>query len=113
MIAFDQDGLKRRVHGTVVDVSWPLDLGVKAVEGIVDHDVAPVVDWSAFATLETLGIDEVALRKGHGDDVAVVWMRDADGQNPVLAVLPDRLQATVQSFLETIPEGLKITVRRI
>ena len=104
-IAFDQDGLKRLVHGTVADVGRQLHLGVKAVEGIVDHYVAPVVDWSAFAALETLGIDEVALRKGHGAYVAVVWMRDAEGHNHVLAVLPDRLKATVKRVCIDLWEG--------
>jgi len=47
--------LKRLVHGTVADVSRQLGLGVKTVEGIVDHHVAPGVDWSAFTALETLG----------------------------------------------------------
>ena len=112
-IAFDQDGLKRLVHGTVADVSRQLHLGVKAVEGIVEHHVAPVVDWRIFPALETLGIDEVALRKGHGAYVAVVWARDAEGNNHVLAVLPDRLQATVQAFLETIPAPLNATVKRV
>jgi len=41
-------------------------LGVKAVEGILDARLAPTVDWTACSALETLGIDEVALRKGQG-----------------------------------------------
>ena len=111
--AFEQDVLKRLIHSTVADVSRQLGLGVKAVEGLMDQRLAPVVDWSAFAALETLGIDEVALLKGHGHYVAVIWARDADGQNHVLAVLPDRLRATVQAFLATIPDALKATVRRV
>ncbi|QQS54238.1 MAG: ISL3 family transposase [Candidatus Competibacteraceae bacterium] len=111
--AFEQDVLKRLIHGTVADVSRLLALGVKAVEGLMDHRLAPAVGWTAFAALETLGIDEVALLKGHGHYVAVVWARDAEGHNPVLAVLPDRLRATVQAFLETFPDALKATVRRV
>jgi len=111
--AFEQEMLKRLVHSTVADVSRQFDLGVKAVEGIMDHRVAPVVDWTAFTALETLGIDEVALCKGHGHYVAVIWARDAQDHTHVLAVLPDRLQATVQGFLETIPDPLKATVRRV
>lgn len=42
--AFEQDVLKRLVHSTVADVSWQCPLGVKAVEGIVDHHVTPAVD---------------------------------------------------------------------
>ena len=83
--AFEQDVLKRLVHSTVADISGQCDLGVKAVEGIMNHHVAPVVDWSRFTRLDTLGIDEVALLKGHGAYVAVVWGRDAEGHNHVLA----------------------------
>ena len=111
--AFEQDVLKRLIHSTVADISRSLGLGVKAVEGILDARLAPTVDWTAFSALETLGIDEVALRKGHGHYVAVIWARDADGQNHVLAVLPNRWRATVQSFLESIPDPLKTTVRRV
>jgi transposase len=111
--AFEQDVLKRLIHGTVADVSRQLHLGVKAVEGLMNHRLAPAVDWTAFAALETLGIDEVALLKGHGHYVAVVWARDAAGHNHVLAVLPDRLRATVEAFLETIPDALKATVKRV
>ena len=109
--AFEQDVLKWLIHGTVADVSRQFGLGVKAVEGILDARLAPTVDWTLFSTMETLGIDEVALLKGHGHYVAVIWARDVDGQNHVLAVLPDRLRMTVQSFLENIPDGLKATVR--
>lgn len=109
--AFEQDVLKRLIHSTVADVSRQLALGVKAVEGIMDHRLAPAVDWTAFAAVDTLGIDEVALLKGQGHYVAVVWARDAAGVTHVLAVLPDRLQTTVQAFLDTIPDALKTTVR--
>jgi transposase len=111
--AFEQEVLKRLVHSTVADVSRQLDLGVKAVEGILDHRLAPAVDGAAFAVLETVGIDEVALCKGHGRYVAAIWARDPQGHTHVLAVLPDRLQATVQAFLEGIPAVLKTTIRRV
>jgi transposase len=111
--AFAQEVLKRLVHSTVADVSRQLNLGVKAVEGIMDHRLAPAVDWTAFTALETSGIDEVAPCKGHGQYVAVIGARDARGHTHGLAVLPDRLQATVHAFLETIPEPLKTTIRRV
>ena len=72
----------------MADVSRQLNLGIKAVEGIMDHRLAPAVDWGAFTALETVGIDEVALRKGHGQYVAVIWVRDAQGRTHVLTVLP-------------------------
>ena len=111
--AFEQEVLKRLLHSTVADVSRQLALGSKAVEGIMDYHLAPAVDWGAFTALETLGSDEVALRKGHGPYGAVRWARDAQGRTHVLTVLPDRLQATVQAFLETIPQDLKATIQRV
>ena len=45
--------------------------------------------------------------------MAVVWACDAVRETHVLAVLPNRLQATVQAFLETMPAVLKTTVRRV
>src|SRR5512143_2022110 len=111
--AFEQDVLKRLIHGTVADVSRQLDRGVKAVEGLRAHRLAPAVDGTAFTAVETLGSDEVAWCKGQGPYVAVVWARDAAGTTHVLAVLPDRLQATVQGFLETLPPALKGTIRRV
>lgn len=111
--AFEQEVLKRLVHSTVADISGQCDLGVKAVEGIMNHHVAPAVDWSGFTGLDTLGIDEAALLKGHSAYVAVIWAQEAEGHTHVLAVLPDRLQATVQTFLESIPAPLKATVTRV
>lgn len=111
--AFEQDGLKRPVHGTVADISGQCHLGVKAVERIANHHAAPAVDRGSFTGSDTLGIDEVAPLKGHGAYVAVIWARDGEGHNHVLAVLPDRLQATVRAFLEAIPAPLKATVQRV
>lgn len=111
--AFEQGVLKQLVHSTVADVSRQLELGIKAVEGIVEHSIAAAVDWAAFTLLDTLGIDEVALCKGRGHYVAVVWACDAVRETHVLAVLPNRMQATVQAFLETMPAVLKTTVRRV
>ena len=105
--------LRGLVNSTVVDVSQKLGLGPDAVAGILDRWVSTTVDWSAFTTLETLGIDEIALTRGHGNYVAVLSTRDAQGQMFILAVLPTRLKATVKAFLEAIPAALKATIQTV
>ncbi len=55
------------VNSTVVDVSHQLGLGPDAVAGILGRWVSTTVDWSQFTTLETLGIDEMALTRGQGN----------------------------------------------
>ncbi|MFO1433118.1 MAG: ISL3 family transposase [Candidatus Competibacteraceae bacterium] len=109
--AFEKWVLRCLVNSTVVDVSQKLGLGPDAVEGILGRWMSTTVDWSQFTTLETLGIDEIALTRGHGNYVAVVSTRDAAGNLSILAVLPNRLKATVKAFLESIPEPLKATIR--
>src|SRR5512147_2343639 len=109
--AFEKWVLRCLVNSTVVDVSQKLGLGPDAVEGILGRGVSTTVDWRQFTTLETLGLDEIALTRGHGNYVAVISTRDNQGQVSVLAVLPDRLKATVKGFLEAIPAPLKATIQ--
>ena len=103
--------LRCRVNSTVTDVSDKIGLGPDAVEGILGRWVSTTVDWSRLPTLATLGIDEIALTRGHGNYVAVISTRDAQGQVSVLTVLPDRRKATVKAFLEAIPAPLKATIQ--
>ena len=111
--AFEKWVLRCLVNSTVVDVSHKLRLKPDAVEGILGRWVSTTVDWSRVTTLATLGIDEIALTRGHGNYVAVISTRDALGQVSVLAVLPDRLKVTVKAFLEAIPAPLKATIQTV
>src|SRR5512135_1954961 len=111
--AFERGILRCLVNSTVADVSHKIGLGPDAVEGILGRWVSTTVDWSRFTTLETLGIDEIALTRGHGNYVAVISTRDAQGKVFILAVLPDRLKATVKVFLESMPAPLKATIQTV
>src|SRR5512144_265949 len=111
--AFEKWVLCCLVNSTVVDVSLKLGLGPDAVDGILERWISTTVEWSRLTTLETLGIDEIALTRGHGKYVAVISTRNAQGQVSVLAVLPDRLKATVKAFLEAIPAPLKATIQTV
>ena len=65
--AFEKWVLRSLVNSTVAAVSDKLGLGPDAVEGILGRWVSTTVDWSRLTTLETLGIDEIALTRGHGN----------------------------------------------
>jgi len=110
---FEKWVLRCLVNSTVVDVSHKLGLKPDAVEGMLGRWVATTVDWSRLTTLATLGIDEIALTRGHGNYVAVISTRDVQGHVSVLAVLPDRRKATVKAFLEAIPAPLKATIQTV
>lgn len=100
-------------NSTVSDVSRRCHVGHDAVEGAVNRCIAAEVNWADYELLYTLGIDEIALKKGHKDYVAIITTLDKEDQTCVLAILPDRLKETVVAFLSSIPAPLKATVKRV
>jgi len=111
--AYEEHILLQLVNSTVKDVSRKEALGYDAVLGIVDRYLARQVDWTEFEQLGVLGLDEIALKKGHQDYVAVITVRLPNQQVKGLAVLPDRKKKTVPNFLQTIPQRLKKTIHSV
>jgi len=105
--AYEKYVLLQLVHATVEDVGIKEDIGYKALEGIVDRWIGGKVNWAEVKPVKILGLDEIALKKGHRDFVVIVTARSAEGEVRVLAVLPDRKKETVKQFLESMPKRLK------
>ncbi len=103
--AYEQQVLLGLINSTVEDVSLKEDLGYEAVMGIIDRHVQTQVNWKQLKKLEVLGLDEIALKKGHKDFVTIVTAL-IGGQLSVLAVLADRKKETVKAFLSSIPKRL-------
>jgi transposase len=101
------------IHSTVEDVSKKERIHYDIVESALNRMVDTAVDWANYNDLSTMGIDEIALRKGNKDYVTIVSSKDKTGSLSVIAVLPDRLKETVKAFLESIPDHLKRTVKAI
>lgn len=111
--AFDAWLVSMLGNSTVSDVSRRCHVGHDAVEGAVNRCIRAKVEWADYTQLRTLGIDEIALKKGHKDFVAIITTLDKNDQVCVLAILPNRLKETVVTFLNSIPEHLKATVKRV
>ena len=111
--AYEEHVLLQLVNSTIQDVAIKEDLGYEAVVGIIDRYIATKVDWHEFVRLEVLGLDEIALKKGHNDYVVIVTARLRDGQIKVLAVLPNREKETVKAFLRRIPTRLQRTIHTV
>lgn len=88
--AYDQWLMKQLVNTTIEDVSMRENIGYDAVLGALDRQIETEVNWSEIDDLGTIGIDEIALRKGRKSYAAIVTARQKNGQSRVLAVLPDR-----------------------
>lgn len=111
--AFEHDMLRALINGTVADVSRKHGLSEDSVEGIVERYLAQEIDWSGLASLGVVGIDEIALRKGHRDFVVIVTCRNGEGRLRLLGVLENRRKETVAAFLAAIPARLKATIEQV
>ena len=108
--AYEEHRLIQCVNSTIEDVSTKEQVGYDAIEGLIDRSIATNVDWSTYERLDRVGIDEIALKKGHRAYVVIVTTRLDDGTIHVLAVLPNRRKETVLAFFKQIPYRLRRTV---
>ena len=110
--AYEEQVLLSLVNGTVADSRLKEDVGYEAIMGIIDRHICQTLDWSLFTHLDVIGLDEISLKKGHRDFVAVVTGR-VDDKTVILGVLPDREKETVKQFLQSIPRHLRKTIHTV
>lgn len=108
--AYEEHVLLQLVNSTVEDVAIKEKLHYDRVLGILERHICEKVDWSVHTRLVVLGLDEIALLKGHRNFVVIVTAK-RNGRISLLGVLPNREKDTVVEFLRSIPERLKKTIR--
>jgi len=111
--AYERHLIVQLINSTLTDVGEKEDVTTAALLGILDRWIATTVDWATLPPCSTLGIDEIALRKGHRDFVAVITARDDAGEVHVVAVLPDRLKTTIVSWLAALPEAVRTRITTV
>lgn len=111
--AFEQWMMLQLVNSTVLDVARKNELGYDALEGILQRYVETEVDWAQFESLGCIGLDEIALKKGHKDFAVIVTARMEDETTTLLGVLADRKKKTVVAFLRSIPAHLRSSVNTV
>jgi Transposase and inactivated derivatives len=111
--AYEQSLLRDLINSTITDVSMKRGIGEAAVEGIINRHIHQQVDWQKIKAIPLLGIDEIALKKGHKDFVVIISAINEQGEKHILAVLPDRKKDTVKAFLAAIPAPQRATIQRV
>jgi transposase len=96
--AYDRHLMKLLVGSTIADVSLKEGVGYDAVLGALDRQVGEEVNWDTIKDLGTIGIDEVAHRKGRNSYRAVITARQDNGTVLILGVLPDRKKKRSVTF---------------
>ncbi len=101
------------INSTIEDITKKEKIGYKVVQSILDRKVKTEVDWSKITDLETIGIDEISIKKGHQYYVTVISTKTIEDNLMVIAIISGRLKEDVKLFLETIPKVLKDTVKQV
>jgi transposase len=102
--AYDNHILLQLVNSTMEDVRRKEGLAYDSVVGTLERRIESRIDWSGIADIEILGLDEIALKKGHRDYVTLVTGRLWDGEIVILAVLPGHEKTEVVEFLRSVPQ---------
>jgi transposase len=111
--AYDNHLLVELVNSTVEDVSLKEGISYASMVGVLERRVDASVDWSVVTEIEILGLDEIALKKGHRDYVTLVTGRLRDGEIMILGVLPGHEKAEVIEFLRLIPPRIAQNVQTV
>lgn len=104
--------LIQMINSTIMDVHLKEDVGYNSVRSMLNRKVNNKVNWDDIKKLEIIGIDEIALKKGHGDFVAIVSTK-IDGEIKILSILEDRKKNTVKTFFKSIPLRLRKQVKEV
>jgi len=111
--AYDDHILLQLVNSTIEDVRIKEKLSYDSVLGVLERRIDSRVDWGRYDQLEVLGLDEIALKKGHADFVVIVTARLKDQRLVILGVLENREKDTVIAFLRSIPMRLLKTIHTV
>ncbi len=88
--AYDNYLMKQLIGSSVKDVSLKEKVGYDAVLGTLQREVDSQVNWDEIENIGTIGIDEVAYKKGRKSYRAIITARQNDDTVITLAVLNNR-----------------------
>lgn len=112
-LVYDNHLLLQLVNSTIQDVALKEGVSYDSVQGALERRISSQVDWSQYEALGKLGLDEIALKKGHRNFVVIVTACLPDGRLVILGVLRNREKDTVIEFLRSIPDRLLKTVHTV
>ena len=110
---YEQWLLRMLINSTVADVARKLNITSETVTGVLNRWIATRVNWDEWKEIEIVGVDEIALKRGHRDYVVLVTVPLVPKGVKVLAVLDDRKKETVANFFASIPIRLQRTIKTI
>ncbi|ESA35925.1 transposase [Leptolyngbya sp. Heron Island J] len=110
---YEQWLLRMLINSTVADVARKLTISEETVAGVLKRWVPSQVNWDEFDQIEVVGIDEMALKRGHRDYITLVSVPLMPSGVEIIAILADRKKQTVVNFFSSIPSRLKGSIQRV
>jgi transposase len=110
--AYEQYMLRLVINSTIKDVSEKLRSTEELVYGVVKRNIKVNVDWNE-TNPTILGIDEIALRKGHSHYLTIISDISNPGKTRILAVIDGRKKEDVLPFLQSIPVEVLSSLKSI
>jgi transposase len=92
------------INSTIEDVSQKETISYAVIENILDKNIDSEINWDEITQLNCIGIDEIALKKGHKDFVTVVSAFVNKKLN-VIALLKERTKEAIKDFFSAFPIG--------
>ena len=105
--AYEPWAVRMVINATVTDAAHTLGVSEEAIAGLLDRWSERAVEWDAWERLGVIGLDEIALTRGHRDVVVWVTVPLAEGGVAMVAGRADRQQEAVAAFLRARPETLR------
>lgn len=96
--AYDNHILLQLTHSTIADVCAKEGLSYSSVAGTLERRIDKRVNWSELEEIETLGLDEISLKKGRKHFVTLVTARLLSGEIIILAVWLDAKKGRSLTF---------------
>lgn len=111
-LAFEDYVLKSLINSTIKDVSEKLRLTEDAIQGIANRRIQTDYDWTE-ASPKAIGLDEIALRKGHQHYLTIITDISVPGATRIIAVIDGRKKEDVMPFLKRIPDRVLLNLESL
>jgi len=104
--------LKMLINSTIKDVSEKLNTTEEVVEGIINRNIETNINWAQAKPI-VIGIDEIALRKGHSHYLTIISDLSNTKKVKVLGVLDGNSKEDILPFLRSIPKEILLSLEGI
>jgi transposase len=109
---FEKFCLRALINSTIKDTAIKLKTTEEKIQGVVDRNVSTEIVWDEIMPTR-IGIDEVALRKGHDHYLTIISDISKKGKSNILAVIDGRKREDVIPILRKIPRHIFLNLESI